>query len=148
MKSEWQPFREPIRATLVRTGTIAIAGGALIAGFSAGLARWPLDTLLVLWPALGGHGVEVWFLNWLRPRLLMARGAQVTARIGVWFAGGIILAMGVGLTAMALGGFRPGRWLTRWPNPLLGGLAFIGIELAAHLALWMRGRPSFYDGRG
>jgi len=31
---------------------------------------------------------------------------------------------------------------------VLGGLAFIGIELVTHLVLQLRGRPSFYDGRG
>ena len=30
----------------------------------------------------------------------------------------------------------------------LGGLAFIGIELVAHLVLQLRGRPSFYNERG
>ena len=44
---------------------------------------------------------------------------------------------------MALAGFRPARWPAWW----LGGLAFIGIELLAHLLLQLRGRPSFYNGR-
>jgi len=45
---------------------------------------------------------------------------------------------------MALAGFRPVRWPAWW----LGGLAFIGIELTVHLLLLLRGRPSFYNGRG
>jgi len=77
MTSHWQPFQEPLRATLLRNGTIAIVVGAVLARFSGGLARWPMDTLLVLWPALGGHWVEVWFLNWLRPRLSIACGVQL-----------------------------------------------------------------------
>ena len=126
------------------TGMIAIVVSAVIARLWGRLARWPLATLLVVWPSFGGHWVEVWFLNWLRPRLSIARGWQVAARVGVWFAGGAGLAMGMGLTAMALAGFRPARWPAWW----LGGLAFIGIELVAHLVLQLRGRPSFYNGRG
>ena len=37
----------------------------------------------MLWPSLGGHWVELWFLNWLRPRLPVARGAQIVTRLGV-----------------------------------------------------------------
>ncbi len=144
MTSQWQPFREPLRVTLLRNGMIAIVVGALLARFWGGLVRWPLATLVVLWPSFGGHWVEVWFLNWLRPRLSIARGVQVAARVGVWFVGGIGLAIGMGLTAMAFAGFRTAHWPACW----LGGLAFIGIELVAHLVLQLRGRPSFYNGRG
>ena len=143
MTSQWQPFREPLRVTLLRTGMIAIVVGAVLARFWGGLVRWPLATLVVLWPSFGGHWVEVWFLNWLRPRLSVARGVQVAARVGVWFVGGIGLAVGMGLTAMAFAGFRP-----HWPACWLGGVAFIGIELVAHLVLKLRGRPSFYNGCG
>src|SRR5229473_2236427 len=125
MTSQWQPFREPLRVTLLRNGMIAIVVGALLARFWGGLVRWPLATLVVLWPSFGGHWVEVWFLNWLRPRLSIARGVQVAARVGVWFVGGIGLAIGMGLTAMAFAGFRTAHWPACW----LGGLAFIGIEL-------------------
>jgi hypothetical protein len=144
MKSQWQPYREPLRITMLRTGIIAIVVGAVLARLWGGLARWPMATLLVLWPSFGGHCVEVWFLNWLRPRLSITRSVQVAARFGVWFVGGAGLAIGMGLTAMALVGFRQAHWPAWW----LGGLAFIGIELVAHLVLQLRGRPSFYNGRG
>jgi hypothetical protein len=144
MTSPWQPFREPLRTTLFRTGTIAMVVGAVLARSWGGLARWPLAILLVLWPSLGGHWVEVWFLNSLRPRLFTAYGVQVAARVAVWFVGGIGLAIGMRLTAMALGSYRMARWPAWW----IAGLAFIGIELLAHLALQLRGRPSFYNGRG
>jgi hypothetical protein len=144
MTSPWQPFREPLRITMLRTGVIAIVVGAVLARSWSGLARWPLATLLVLWPSFGGHWVEVRFLNGLSPRLSVARGVQVAARVGVWFVGGAGLAIGMGLTAMALAGFRPSHWPAWW----LGGLAFIGIERVAHLVLQLHGRPSFYNGRG
>jgi hypothetical protein len=87
--------------------------------------------------------VEVWFLNWLRPRLPAAWGVQVAARVGVWFVGGIGLSIALRLSAMAIIGFWPARWPAWW----LAGLVFIGIELMAHLALQLRGRPGFYDAR-
>jgi hypothetical protein len=140
----WQPYKEPLRATLVRTGTIALVVGAILAWRGGGLARWPMATLLVLWPSLGGHVVEVGFLNFLRPRLPFARGVQIGVRVVVWFVGGIILAFAMMLTALALTGYRPLHGPAWW----LAGFAFIGIELVAHLALRLGGRPSFYDGRG
>ena len=143
MTSPFKPFREPLRVTLLRTGTIAIVVGGVIARFSGGLARWPFLTLLVLWPSLGGHWVELWFLNWLRPRLPVARAIQLGSRVAVWLVGGMVLMVGMVLTIMALGS-RP----THWPAWWLGGLVFIGVELIAHLALSLRGRPNFYDGRG
>jgi hypothetical protein len=144
MTTQWEPYREPLRTTLLRTGAIALIVGAVLALSRGGLARWPLATLLVLWISFGGHWVELWFLNWLRPRIPAARAVQVAARLGVWFVGGIILALGMGLTARALAGFRPAHWPAWW----VGGVGFIGVELVAHLFLQLRGRPSFYNGRG
>jgi hypothetical protein len=143
MKSEWQPYREPLRATILRTGLIAIVVGAVLARMSRRLG-WPTAILLMLWPSFGGHWVEIWFLNWLRPRLSAARPVQVAARMGVWFVGGTGLAIGMVLTGMALRGFHPAHWPAWW----IGGLGFIGIELMAHLGLQLSGRPSFYNGRG
>jgi hypothetical protein len=143
MTAAWQPYREPMRTTLVRTITIALVV-ATIASRWLGWSRWPLVVLLMLWPSFGGHWVELWFLNWLRPRLPAGRGVQVTARVAVWFVGGIALAVGMALTAAAIGGFRPVRWPVLW----LGGMAFIVVELVAQAALQLRGRPSFYNGRG
>jgi hypothetical protein len=128
----------------MRTVTIALVAGAVLARWSGGLSRWPLFTLLVLWPSFGGHWVELWFLNWLRPRLFVERAAQVVARLAVWFVGGTVLALGMGLTALALAGFHSSQWPPWWT----GGLAFIGVELVAQLVLQLRGRPSFYNGRG
>lgn len=145
MTSRWQPYREPVRVTLMRTGTIALVVGALLARWwGGGLARWQIATLVALWPSFGGHCLELWFLNWLRPRLPDTRVAQLGARVGVWFVGGAGLALGMGLTAMLFTEFRPAQWPGWWA----GGLAFIGIELAVQLVLQIRGRPSFYNGRG
>lgn len=140
----WQPYREPFRSTIRRTGGLAIAIGGVVAIFWGGLQRWPIAALLALWPALGGHWVEIWFLNWLRPRISAGRILQIGARFAVWFAGGAVLAQGMRLTAGELDGVR----MVRWPAWWIGGLAFIGIELIAHWGLQLRGRASFYNGRG
>jgi hypothetical protein len=144
MTAAWQEYREPLRTTLLRTGAIALIGGAVLALSSGGLGRWPAATLLVLWPAFGGHWVEVSFLNLLRPRLSGARVVQVGVRVGVWFVGGVALAAGMYLTAAALAGAPPARWPAWW----IGGIGFVGVELVVHLVLQTRGRPSFYNGRG
>ena len=138
-----QSYQEPLLATLTRTATIALVAGAVLARSWGGLAQWPAAAILMLWPSFGGHWVEIWFLNVLRPRLPVARAAQVGARLVVWFIGGALLAQGMRLTVMALGRFRPGHWPAWW----IGGLAFIGVELVVHLILQLRGRPSFYNGR-
>jgi hypothetical protein len=125
-------FHEPFRTTLLRNAIIAIVGGLILSRFLGGLNA----ILVMLWPSFGGHYLDVWFLNWLRPRLPLARTVQIAARLGVWFFGGIALALGMCLTASV----RAPWWL--------GGFAFIGIELIAHVPMQLRGQPSFYNGRG
>jgi hypothetical protein len=79
------------------------------------------DPMESRWP----YWVELWFLNWLRPRLPVARAAQVGARLSVWFVGGTFLAFGMGVTAMVLAGFRPAQWPFWW----LGGLLIAALRL-------------------
>ena len=102
----WEPYREALRVTLMRTGAIALVVGAVIArpwSGGGGLARWGLAAALMLWPALGGHWVEVGFLNGLRPRISAEPSVQVGTRLGVWFVGGMALALGMVATAAGLG---------------------------------------------
>src|SRR6185437_722518 len=54
----WRPVKEPIATTLMRTGAIALVVGAILAWWSHDLRQWPLASLLVFWPAFGGHWVE------------------------------------------------------------------------------------------
>ena len=138
------PHREPLRVTVVRTVSMALIAGAVIASRRGGLAQWPAASAVMLWPSLGGHFVEVWFLNRLRPRLSESRGVQIAARAAVWFVGGAGLALGMGLTAIAVLGLPRIPSATWW----IGGLAFIGVELVAHVVLQLRGRPSVFNGRG
>src|SRR5947209_6138045 len=99
---DWEPVREPLRVTLTRTLGIAIVIGAVVALSTGRLRSWPAITLLALWPSVGGHWVELAFLNYLRPRISESRHVQLGARILVWFIGGIILVVGMRLTAMLL----------------------------------------------
>jgi hypothetical protein len=142
--SEWTPYREPLRRSLFRTVGIALVAGALIAPWAGGIAQWPALTLLVFWPSLGGHLLDLAYLNCLRPRLPDARSLHIVARVAVWFIGGILLGAGVRLTARLVLQSRDVAWLT-WA---IAGAACVGMELVAHGALRLRGRPSFYDGRG
>ena len=138
------PFREPLRQTLTRTVGIALVAGGVIAYSRRDLAQWPAMSTLALWPSLGGHCVELWFLNWVRPRLPRRRALQVVSRLAAWFVGGIVLAAGVWITAAAFPSTPKPRAAWWW----IAGLAFVGVELMAHLALQLRGRPIFYNGRG
>ena len=147
MTAAWHPYREPIRATLVRTVLIAVVAGAVLAAWSAHSARpirWPVAVVLMLWVSFGGHWIELYYLNWLRPRLAAAATVQCFARLITWFVGGSALGVGMLLTARALGGIR----LIHWPAWWVAGIGFIGVELVAHTVLQARGRPSFFTGRG
>ena len=139
-----KPYHEPARSVIARTFTIAALAGVAFA-LRGGLARFPLGFAIALWPALGGHFVEVWFLNWLRPRIPAAHRIQVAARVLVWFAAGVLFALAMQATLAVMTGVNPRRWVAWW----IAGLAFIGIELLAHaMMLRLRGRASFYDGAG
>jgi hypothetical protein len=147
MMAPWQPHREPLRATLVRTIVIAIVAGTVLAAWSdrSGRSiRWPVAVAVMLWVSFGGHWLELWYLNWLRPRLSSAPTVQRVARLVTWFLGGCALGVGMLLTARFGGGIHRTHWPTWW----VAGLVFIAVELVAHTVLHMRGRPSFFNGRG
>jgi pimeloyl-ACP methyl ester carboxylesterase len=142
--TEWQPYDEPLRITLARTVGIAVVAGVVLANSWGGRLRWQVASAAMLWPSFGGHWFELWFLNWLRPRLSPSRATQIAARLVVWFVAGVGLALGMWLTLIALTQVRRPLWATWW----VAGFAFIGIELVAHVVLQLRGRPSFFNGRG
>lgn len=133
----WQRFREPLRATLSRTILIALVVGVVV-GRSALWLPW---TAFTLWLSFGGHWVEVFFLNWLRPRLPSARGAQIGGRLLIWLAGGTVLMIGARATGLALG--IPALRVPPWA---LGGPIFVGVELFVHALSQLRRQPNFYNG--
>ena len=137
-------FQEPLRVTLKRTLGVAIVAGAIASIWLGGFRRWPALSLVMLWPSLGGHWVEVLFLNSLRAHLPATPVIQRAARIALWFVAGVLLALGMRWTAALLLSRPAFAWLT-WAN---AGLAFVVIELVGHAALQRRGRASFYNGLG
>lgn len=137
-------FQEPLRKTLLRTGIISLVTGLAVAAATGNWMATPRSAVLALWPSFGGHWVEVFYLNWVRPRVGGA-GWRRLARAAVWFAGGVVLTFGVRVTAELMFAARglPG-WLTWW----VGGLGFVGIELVVHAVIRLGGEQGFYEGRG
>ncbi len=141
--SSWPRFEEPFRRALVRNVALAGVAGAVLA-----LQRHDLGLLLplaalALWFSLGGHYIELAFLNGLRARIPQGRLPQVVVRLLVWLSGGVLLYGSMAATARALPIQAPplGLW---W----YGGFLLIGVELAVHAILAIRGLPNFYNGRG
>jgi hypothetical protein len=139
----WTKVREPLARTLARNITIAVVVGTVMAFRNRDPGLLVPLSVLALWFSLGGHYVEVLFLNGLRPRIARARPAQLSARLAVWFAGGAMLYLSMAITARFLP-VRPPSLGSWW----VGGLAFIGLELLVHALGALRGLPNFYDGGG
>ncbi len=134
--------REPFRRTLTRN--VTIAG---IVGLVFSLVRRDLGLLfpvagLAMWFSLGGHYVEVAYLNGLRQRIPVRRLTQVPVRLLVWACGGALLYACMLGTARVFAFHAP-----HWPW-WSGSILFLGIELVVHAILATRGSPNFYDGRG
>src|SRR5687768_7914483 len=91
--------REPLSRTLARNVAIAAAVGAGFAIRYHEVAVWLPSSLLALWFSLGGHYVEVLFLNGIRPRLQAVRLVLATSRLVVWFVGGAFLYTCIAITA-------------------------------------------------
>jgi hypothetical protein len=74
--------------TLARNLSIAVVAGVVISVVGR-VPFLPLPgMLLALWPSLGGHFVEIAFLDCVRRRLPRTRLVQASARL-VWAAGGL-----------------------------------------------------------
>lgn len=140
--TEWQRVEEPLGQVLRRTVGIALVIGAVFALRTHHLRTLAPMAVVALWPSLGGHYLELAFLNGLRPRLPSRRAVQVAARLLVWLAAGVVFYVLMSLTAafLPLRGF-PLKWW--W----VGGPAFVLVELLAHVGLALRRLPNFYDGR-
>lgn len=138
------PFHESVNRTLLRNVAIALAAGLGIALRLGSLRLWPLTATVALFFALGGHLIEVWYLNTLRPRLTPTRLTLIGARFATWFVGGSIL----GLAAFRIGSLIRPLWRI-WDAPwCMGGLLLIGAEIIVHTALAARGKPNAFNARG
>ena len=141
--SNWPRMEEPFRLTLARNATIATVVAAVLALLRHDPGAFLPVAALALWPSLGGHYVELAFVNGIRTRIPHGRLTQAVVRLLVWFAGGILLYACMAATSRAL----PIKAL---PLRLwwCGGFLFVGVELAVHAILAIRSQPNFYNGRG
>jgi hypothetical protein len=137
------PITEPFWRLLARNLAIAAVVSAVITLVRHEFRAFLPVVALALWPALGGHYVELTFGNGIRARISSGRLTQTVVRLLVWFAGGVVLYLCMCATSRVL----PIRAL---PVRLwwFGGLLFIGLELAVHAFLAIRRLPNFYNGRG
>jgi hypothetical protein len=142
-RSSWPRFEEPFRRTLVRNVVLAAVVGLVFALQRRDPALALPVTALAMWFSLGGHYVETAFLNGVRSRLPQRRLPQALVRLLVWSCGGALLYTCMAVTARALPIAAPP--LRLW---WFGSLLFVGLELAVHGSLAIRGLPNFYNGRG
>jgi hypothetical protein len=155
--TRFQPYHEPLRATMVRTGLIALASGTIVLimrlgrlpGSLAEAYAWMVLVLSVLWISFGGHWLEVAYLNALRPGLArLPDWLLIFVRIGVWVSGGTLLMFGAATTYIVMTtGHMPSESALR-SILCYGGLVFAAIELVPHTILMLLGRPSFWNLRG
>jgi hypothetical protein len=134
-------FDEPLRRTLARNVALAAGVGAVLAVQRHSLRLLLPVAALALWFSLGGHYVELAFLSGLRGRISQGRLTQVALRLSVWFAGGVVLYLLMAASARFLPLQAPP--MRRW---WYGGVLLVGVELAVHGLLAVRGRPSFFSG--
>jgi hypothetical protein len=135
-------FEEPFRRTLARNVVLAAIVGVVFALQRRDLELLLPVTTLAMWFSLGGHYVELAFLNGVRPRLPQLGLTQALVRLLVWSCGGALLYACMAVTAALAIGAPPLRlW---W----FGGVLFIGVELVVHAVRAIRGLPNFYNGRG
>ena len=150
-------YREPLTTTLTRTGGIAVVVASIacivqLHHLPATSAQWHLWLALLVfvsWISFGGHCVEIVYLNGIRPRIARwSDSLLIVARLCVWIVGGAVLFLGalISRNLMLFSELPPTSQIIR--ALLIGGPAFIVVEMIAHLFLLRRGRPSFWNRRG
>lgn len=155
--TRFESYREPLWITLRRTILIAAILAALTALLPlARLTRTPtgfhgacIRAAFFAWFSLGGHWVEIGYLNGLRPRLARLSDRALTwVRLATWVAGGALLLPAALTTHDLLAFGRTPAAPALGAAALLGGPLFVVVELVPHAVLAARGRPSFWNGRG
>ncbi len=145
-----QPYRESAAATILRTFAIAVVLTTVLSGvlYAAGLATgspirlWLTTFPAILWFPLGGHFVELVYLNFLRIRWPWWHRHRRSGRIIVWFLGGLPLGAGLWWTWTSLGNTLPAALPWWWGMPF-----FVVVEFIVHGIRHTLGYPNFWDGR-
>ncbi len=109
--------------------------------------RSPLDAfwrvyVAVLWFPLGGHYVELGYLNLWRLRTTWPRARPRLSRLLYWAVSGLPLGAAFLWTLGALGVALPVYVPLWW-----GALFFPAVELLVHAVLAVRRYPSFWNNR-
>lgn len=140
---QFTPFREPMRSTVLRTFSIALAPALVTCLVTHKTSAFAPLFFGVLWFSLGGHFAELLWLEVIRYRLPRSSFIQKIGRISFWFVSGMILGVPMSLTMHRLDPrINP-------PNLLIIGFAYVLIELAVHYVLLHRsGKASFYNSAG
>jgi hypothetical protein len=153
----FKPCRESLATTLARTCGIAVILASVICLLrlhhvptsSAQWRGWLAWVVFIGWISLGGHWVEVIYLNVLRPRLAnWPAAALVLLRLALWMIGGAILFTGAMVSLrLVMAGELPGR--SKVISAFLrGGPIFVAIELVVHVFMMLAGRPNCWNFRG
>src|SRR5207237_660529 len=95
-------YEEPFRHTLARNLTLAAVVGVVVAFLRRDVKLLLPVTTLALWFTLGGHYVELVFLNRIRDRLPRRRLPRALVRLLVWSCGGALLYECMAVTAWTL----------------------------------------------
>ena len=155
--SRFKPYREPLLVTLARTGAIAIGVASIVTTIQlhhlpsrpAQWHQWLALLVFVAWISFGGHWLEIAYLNGIRPRIAhWPDSSLLFLRLGVWIVGGatLFVAAAISRSVLLTGGPAPRPQV--YAALLLGGPAFIIVELIAHAFLLRAGKPSFWNRRG
>lgn len=155
--ARFMPCRERLATTLTRTILIALVVASVLTVVrlrhvpsSMAESRFALALLVsVAWISVGGHWVELFYLNVLRPRRAHWPDASLALlRLTVWLIGGTILALAAITTHSLVATAHPPRPPQLITALKFGGPLFVGVELIVHTLLALKGRPSFWNRRG
>ncbi len=139
---KFEEIDEPLRVTLSRTLTIAVVVG-VVASFATHNIRMGFAIGLgALWPSVGGHWIELLWLNLIRKRLKPKVPILVALRLIYWWAWGFVIIFPAFYTIHVIAPSLPPM-----PSPLLGGFGFLFVEMLLHGIFAMNHRPNAFDAR-
>ena len=144
-------YTEPFSRTVRRTGSIALVAGAalwIIGDYrhqgTHSLVALAASVAFVLWISLGGHYVELFYLNLIRRAVPAKRWLQTLARVSIWAVGGAALFACAEANRQLILSGDIGDFGAVWLIGVRGSVIFVGIELIAHALLRRAGQPNIW----